>query len=543
MANIPVPVNPGFPSVYQIQLGEDVVGGDGGVANRQAAELAERTQYLKNTLEAEAASRVVNEDQQQSQIEENAAGVAVNAQAIASMKGRGGYLTAHDFGSANPTQEVLTDYALSETGRANPTDIWNGTHVKNTFVDPDTIDEAHPDGRPNNHVWALINTRDTEPPIFEWVDDGFDSVSFAGQGIAGVVVGSPPHEEGGVKVDPGTGKMSIIMPTGLAAANSLDFIARSRPFAAATGKKQITIKKRTYIPLEVNGVERWFKADTDMALNVESLLDSGFLEAGKDYKVFLVPEGTGTALVVSLSDAPDGFTADEVRSIAGFHTLCADAGTGMTYTFGGGTFDHPLNGFMNSEILPSSVWCLNHRPYSSPAGMVYIPNLDFWCDIYLQSGSGAATKSAYQGVITRNRQYVDFVEDQFCVNKALLNDEEFASAMLGSNEKTAVLGASETAATTGGAGGRKNTANRRMISIYGAEEGCGSLWQWLATTAASGGSGWTTQNGGKGDFYGGCYALLAGGAWSIGASCGSRARTADDSSASVGGRGRSRPMR
>ncbi|MDR3356030.1 MAG: hypothetical protein LBO04_02470 [Spirochaetaceae bacterium] len=176
---------------------------------------------------------------------------------------------------------------------------------------------------------------------------------------------------------------------------------------------------------------------------------------------------------------------------------------------------------------------------------MYIPLLDFWCDIYLQSGSGANTKSAYQGAITRSRQYVDFVEDQFCVKKALLNDEEFASAMLGSNEKTAVAGASEGGAVTGGAGGRNDTSNRRMISVYGVEEGCGSLWQWLASTCGSGSSGWTTQAGGKGDYYGACYVLLAGGDWNDGANCGSRARGASaaraSASAVLGGRGRSRP--
>jgi hypothetical protein len=201
--------------------------------------------------------------------------------------------------------------------------------------------------------------------------------------------------------------------------------------------------------------------------------------------------------------------------------------------------------------------------------MVYIPPLDFWCDIYLQSGSGPNTKSAFGGAITRSRQYVDFVEDQICVNKALLNDEEFAAAMMGSNEQTAVV-AGEAGATTNGAGGRSDTAGRRMISIYGVEEGCGSLWQWLATTSGSGVAGTifgqtsTTptysviaitqssygpfgQAGGKGSFWGVCGVLMAGGHWGYGTNCGSRARRANGSRSNVasefGGRGRSRPMR
>ena len=304
------------------------------------------------------------------------------------------------------------------------------------------------------------------------------------------------------------------------------------PFLVASGKRQLMLFE-------------------DIELDVVSLLDTGLLMHGKDYYLFECPpvndEDDEKVYKVSLSKiAPLGFDEEEVTLIGGFHTLCSNVGSGLTYVEGGETKVHLLAGYMSGDILPYSVWCLNHRPFSEPEGMVYIPSLGFWCDIYLQSGSGANTKSVFEGAITRNRQYVDFVEDQFCVKKALLNDEEFAAAMLGSNEKTAVNGASDSAATNGGAGGRVDTANRRMISIYGVEEGCGSLWQWLATTSAAGGSGWNGQNGGKGDFYGGCFALLAGGYWYDAAHCGSRARNAGNSRsyayAYIGGRGRSRPQ-
>jgi hypothetical protein len=162
------------------------------------------------------------------------------------------------------------------------------------------------------------------------------------------------------------------------------------------------------------------------------------------------------------------------------------------------------------------------------------------------------------------------VEDQFCVRKELLDDGEFAAAMLGSNEQTSVLGASEAGATSGGAGGRKDTANRRMISVYGVEEGCGSMWQWLRTTSAGGMAGaiygqtdttptygtltMTTsahgpygQAGGKGSFWGIAGAVRAGGHWGNGAACGSRSRYASTARsyahANIGGRWRSRPMR
>ena len=319
-------------------------------------------------------------------------------------------------------------------------------------------------------------------------------------------------------------------------------------FLYGSSRRRLTIKKGTILPLKVGEERNLFIAGDDIEINTVDILDDEIQEAGTDYYFYIVPDNTnpsGLNFMVSPSKvAPSGFTRDQVFLIGGFHTLCVNVGNGLTYVEGGATKQHLLNGYISGDILPESVWCLNHRPHSEPEGMLYIPSLDFWCDIYLPSGSGANTKSAYRGAITRNRQYVDFVEDMFCVKKELLDDAEFAAAMLGSNEKTAVAGANETGATSGGAGGRSDTANRRMISIYGVEEGCGSLWQWLRTTSAAGGNGWNGQNGDKGDFNGGAHALLAGGGWDGSAYCGSRCRYAGPSRAyayaAFGGRGRSR---
>jgi hypothetical protein len=182
MANFIDPADPAFPAVYKIALDDDVLAGDEGVANRQAKQLAERTAYLKKNLAQETADREESDDDLQDQIDANAG--KINA-----VKGRGGYLMAYDFGTHTPSQEELTDYALSQIHSDDPVDIWNGTHVKNTYVDPATVDDDYPDGRPDNHVWVLTNTPDTDPPIFEWTDDGFDSISDFGNGIAGTIRG------------------------------------------------------------------------------------------------------------------------------------------------------------------------------------------------------------------------------------------------------------------------------------------------------------------------------------------------------------------
>jgi len=462
-------------------LGSWVQGGAGGVDNVPIKDLADRTEFLKKEVDT-----------------------------IIGLS-PGGFLDAHDFGSDDPTQQMLTDYALSQIGGTDPLRIWNFTRVKNLF---------------DNNIWILTNTPETEPPIFEWSNNGPE-----------------------------------IIVTG----NASDFA--NEPILFASDKRKVTIKAGTRVELG----EKTFFPHEDIELNVPDILDTGSLSNGKDYYIHLIPGGNYLDIKASLiKTAPVGLNPADVKTLGGLHTLCANAGSGMTYVEGGETKQHPLNGFVASDILPYTVWCLNHRPDSEPEGMFYDPKMIHWVDIYLMSRMGKDTESKYQGAITRSRQYVDFVEDLICVKKQLLTDEEFASAAMGSNEQTAVAGANEAGATNGGAGGRSDTAGRRMISIYGAEEMCGSLWQFLRTTAAAGAvgsfygqtdaggtQGWISpttssygpylQAGGKGSFWGVACVLLAGGAWYNSTSCGSRARNAGSSrsqaSTNFGGRGRSRTRR
>ncbi|MDR3173621.1 MAG: hypothetical protein LBU19_05175 [Treponema sp.] len=127
------------------------------------------------------------------------------ARKAAAMQGRGGYLTAHDFGTRSPSQQALTDYALAEIGIEDPLEIFNGTHVKNTYADPDAA--ANPQGLPDNHAWVLTNTPDTDPPVFGWADNGLDSAGVAGENVLGFVSGS--GDPGKVAVHPVTGEMSV----------------------------------------------------------------------------------------------------------------------------------------------------------------------------------------------------------------------------------------------------------------------------------------------------------------------------------------------
>ncbi|WP_375664747.1 MULTISPECIES: alanine-zipper protein [unclassified Bartonella] len=197
------------------------------------------------------------------------------------------------------------------------------------------------------------------------------------------------------------------------------------------------------------------------------------LEAGKDYYIYLIPTLTNNneiSFEISQNPtAPDGYTEDTSKKIGGFHTLCADVGE---------IEDHPLSGYQAGDILPDSVWCLNHRPRSDPEGMVYDPWKNIWVDIYLQSGTDENTKSAYGVPITTNRSYSDHHVDFSSVNKRFLTSDEFASCMCGINSGTSIIGNKAPSPKT--SGGHVDTENRRMISYIGCEDGCGYVWQFLS---------------------------------------------------------------
>ena len=174
--------------------------------------------------------------------------------------------------------------------------------------------------------------------------------------------------------------------------------------------------------------------------------------------------------------------------------------------------------------------------------MVYDIDTDIAADIYLQSGKGRGTASEFGATITDTREHQNHQDDMRHVRKRLLHDHEFSSIALGSNEKTAIKGASDPVTT----GGHVDTAERRMVSFIGCEDCCGAMWQWLEEVSANGSSEWATYDG-QADFggtYGASYALLAGAHWDDSSLCGSRARSGYSArsavSANIGGRGASR---
>lgn len=294
------------------------------------------------------------------------------------------------------------------------------------------------------------------------------------------------------------------------------------------------------VELNLNNSSSWDSISPDYTIAAN--------RAGKDFYVYACQPSSGYAPVLILSansTYPIGYTADTSRKIGGFHCLCASVGT---------ISGHPLSGFVVGDILPLSVWDLLHRPKSaSPEGMVWCPSANIWVDIYLQSGTGSTTASAYGATITDTRTWMDHVDDLAAVNKRLLDDGEFQIIAAGGNEETNIAGSADPGTT----GGHTDTAGRRMISAIGCEDCAGAMYQWLSdqsfrsdyTTSW----GWYDLPGGKGSLYNqagtngrGDVKLRAGGPWDGGANCGSRCRVANSSrwvaSSGSGARGAAEPV-
>lgn len=288
-------------------------------------------------------------------------------------------------------------------------------------------------------------------------------------------------------------------------------------------KTTIIFKGSNEIPLKIGTA--YFVTTADVTINTATDLDAGAISNGKDYYVYACNSSGTLVFKISLASTfPAGFTAATSRKIGGFHTLCVSVGT---------IAGHTLTGYVANEILPRSVWDLKHRPRSNPEGMVWSSEIQKWVDIYLTSGTGASTASAYAATISDTRDWNDFIDDGAAVGKRLLNDDEFQAIAAGSNEETNIFGSADPVTT----GGHVDTASRRMISNIGCEDCTGVVWQWLRDQSFKSdsvtGFGWYNLPGGKGALYNqdgvngrADIKLIAGCDWSAATDSGSRSRGA-----------------
>lgn len=330
----------------------------------------------------------------------------------------------------------------------------------------------------------------------------------------------------------------------------IDYYFPSVPTIVSGG---IQIPKGTCI--KINSNYAYFSENTTVPLTI-STTD----RAGKDIYIWVGYSSTGELIyALSLSSIlPSDFS--EGKLIGGFHCLCVDVGT---------ISGHSLSGYTAGAVIPNSIWTLSHRPVSDPEGMVWVPEINKWVDIYLPSWNGSKLISKYQGVIADGASSPSFNGSKFAeyaalAKKELISYDEFTVVAKGSNEGTSINGGSD----PNTAGGHIDTAGRRMISNYGLEDCCGVLWQWSRTLFEGGATSPTTSSiwrNGAGEAtytegsmryyldnyawykesvynptfdsqqYGSCIGLLRrallGGCWDAGSDCGSRAVFCDSFSA------------
>ena len=258
------------------------------------------------------------------------------------------------------------------------------------------------------------------------------------------------------------------------------YYSRSAPFAPT--KTTIVTPVRLWVNIALDGYIK--EASETLDLNDEASWDSispdyrvPSTRAGKDFYIYACAQldRTFKYLLSANSTVPTGYTADNSRKIGGFHCLCVSVGT---------ISGHTLTGYVAGDIIPNSMWDIQHRPASEPEGMVYVSGLDLWVDIYLVSLSDGKLKSVYGGVIADGASVTRFHGYRFdeyfgLIKKKALWQCEFVVASQGSNQLTNIAGGADPNTT----GGHVDTASRRMVSNYGLEDCCGALHQWCRDSA------------------------------------------------------------
>ncbi len=295
------------------------------------------------------------------------------------------------------------------------------------------------------------------------------------------------------------------------------------------GKRSVTIPAWT----TANIGDGLYQTIEDQVINIDEAAawDDGANatasnRAGKDFYIYACQPASGTVPEIVLSGnstVPAGKNENNSRKIGGFHCECMDVGT---------IEGNDLSGWLAGEILPASAWDLLHRAKSENEGMVYSKADDVWISIYLLSELDGVPASVYGGVILDGSSTPPYHGLKFTEELAKLGMRnpylhEFFNAFKGIEENIAIKGAADPNTT----GGHVNSNGTRIVSSIGCEDCAGCLWQWSNNYGMAGGSGWGSSNfdstidGGSG--YGRAYGTLwlpcAGGHWSNGGYCGSRA--------------------
>ena len=217
------------------------------------------------------------------------------------------------------------------------------------------------------------------------------------------------------------------------------------------------------------------------------------LTPGGDYFVFVTLDGWVVATDSGV--APLGYTPQQCRMIGGFHYSAVPVGTtpasGQFATIGQDVVWSQAMVDDITGINKYSAWDLHHKPAcDNPAGMVFVPELKVWVDIYhtpsnhwlgtsrhnsnVASGTVLplipATRGGNGATAYPRMGWWEAAEIAASHGKRLLTEREFNNAMIGVTENVSLGGASETIALT--------QFEPRFTSAYGIHQATGNHWAW-----------------------------------------------------------------
>ncbi len=304
----------------------------------------------------------------------------------------------------------------------------------------------------------------------------------------------------------------------LAARNALGVISASGIFYKTdpstvaftkTGNGTATVKAGTMV--DVWGTTVTFSVATNIVMPT--------LTSGTDYAIYACADGTIRA--DASTSAPSGYTTANSRKIGGFHYA---PGGNATAQAGGNT---------TVQINEYSLWDLNFRPNcADPRGMALVAD-SFWADIYLLGVDHLVNGTSKFNVTIADGSSPPRVPSKFGGNGSTtyttLNWWEAAEVMahhgkrLPSYQEFAALAYGTTEATQGGTDPGTTLLRAAFTSKWGVMLASGNMWVWGDEYGGgAAGAAWTANTNGRGSTYQMENAVIFGGYWDNGSTCGSR---------------------
>lgn len=431
---------------------------------------------------------------------------------------------------------TYTGGAWAETTRITPPATFNGYMTITSKI----WDISEQSGQQGGQVLWAYNTK-TFTPYPKIIS--FESPAFTGTPTTPTPTSASPNTQVANKeyVD---SILSQLSPSTVVSLGWVPYILLTKDFIQAdfnpstrpTGSKT-ALRFMAGTVLKTSSGDIFEVGDTDSVIEISTIVQGTALAAGDKVYIYLVSNGDGTASpVVSKSATYSGYM------IGGFAMLCPLRGGSFTNL----PASHPYYSYSDSgnQIMHTSVWHLKNAYDQNLGVCVYNSEKRLWVQAYIpslydsagtwQSGSYSTTngggtrytdptlqlRSVYNVAPSNNMTFGEQSQWLKMAGGRYIFDDEFTSTAEGSNEQTNVNGSNQKNAV----GGWYDTANRPMISNFGAWEMNGFYWQDIAINAA-GGSGWASQGLNKGQTYGG-QRLLAGASWADGAGSGSLSRAA-----------------